>query len=119
MSMSAMKSDNFIRRIITRIAGRQWMVLYRGSDEKRYAQLVQKLTAAGIDHRAEEFDQLSKAMTSSTMPGRSPMDNTHRRDSLNFSATQTVLSNSLRDNTGNSYSILVRQRDIAAANALR
>ena len=119
MSMSATKSDNFIRRIISRIAGRQWVVLYRGSDEKRYARLVQRLAAAGIDHRAEEFDQLAKTMTSSTMPGRSAMDNTNRRDTLNFSATQTVLSEPLRENTGNSYSVLVRQRDIAAANALR
>ncbi len=110
--------DRLFRRILARIAARQWVVLYRGSDEKRYAALVQQLTAAGIDHRVEEFDQLSKTMTSSQIPGRSPMDNTIRRDNPNFSASQTVLSDPLRENTGSSYSILVRQRDLAAANRL-
>ena len=108
-----------IASIFSKISGRQWVTLYRGSDQKRYAQTVRRLTEAGIEHRVEEFDQLSKTMTSSGIPGRSPMDNITRRDSLNFSANQTVLSDSLRENTRCSYSIQVRKRDLVAANAAR
>lgn len=107
-----------LQRLKSWFGGRQWVVLYHGSDEKRYARLVQQLTAAGIEHQNEEFDQMAKAMTASPIPGRSPLDTSQRRDQLNFSSSMTVLSRPLREDTANTYRVLVRGRDLARARRL-
>ena len=108
-----------IDQLKARLLGRRWTVLYKGTDEKRYTTLVQQLTAAQIPHQVEEFDQLAKAMTASPVPGRSPMDNTNRRDQLNFNAAMTVQAGALRENTSTTYRILVRERDMPRARNLK
>ncbi len=106
------------RHIRAAVTGSGWTELYRGSDSARYSRLTRELTRAQIPFRTEELDGFARSIMANPVPGRSPMDNTPRRDGSIPSLHAAILTQPLRDNFPNQYIIRVRRRDLPAATRL-
>jgi len=110
--------SGMIRNLQFLLRGSRWVVLYRGSDVKRYARLVDELTYAQIPFRREELDGFTRSNLANIVPGRGTMDNTPRRDGTVPSLHAALATAPLRENFPDQYIIYVRQRDMGATNRL-
>lgn len=106
-----------LRQLHALLIGQAWEVYYRGTDERRYAQLRQAFSAAQIEFRAEELDPLSRTIGSISATGRSAMDHTPRRDGSN-PGLMAAAQFHMWSNSSTVYLLYLRRRDRALAQKL-